>query len=115
MLWWTFARGSPLFDFYSRVSRGDSYYDVSLFPKSGELKPSILSKFSEKYPDVFWCLKWVYDGYSGYSGAQSISLTHQDGTPWEVCHRKGFLGFTKRHIHIPDTEIELYYKRRIDR
>lgn len=102
-----------IFDFYARVSRGDSYYDVTLFPQSGEAKPSRLSKFKGDYPEVFKCLKWVYDEYIGYSAGQLISLTHQEGTPWHQCHRTGVLGLVTRHIHIPDTVIKSYYKRRI--
>lgn len=42
-----------IFDFYSLVSQGNGYYDPSLFPKSNESKPSILSEFKKHNPEVF--------------------------------------------------------------
>lgn len=109
---------SPLniFDFYAIVSKGDVFYDASLFPKQGEIKPAILPKFKDDYPEVNKGLRWVYQTYTRYNVGQLITLTHQVGTPWHQCYNPNVLerlGIVNSNTHIPDTLIKSYYKRRI--
>ncbi len=47
----------------------------------------------------------VFDAYGSYSGGQLSTMTHQDGTPWDVAWRRG------RNSQITNDMIEDHYRR----
>ncbi|WP_294305488.1 Panacea domain-containing protein [uncultured Sphingomonas sp.] len=47
----------------------------------------------------------VYDAYGSYSGGQLSTMTHQDGTPWDIAWRRG------RNSQITNDMIEDHYRR----
>ncbi len=47
----------------------------------------------------------VFNAYGSYSGGQLSTLTHQDGTPWDIAWRRG------RNSPITDDMIADHYRR----
>ena len=52
----------------------------------------------------------ILEVYGKLSGLDLIRITHVDGSPWRRCYVRG-----KRHIRIPDREIQMHYKELIRR
>lgn len=74
-------------------------------------------KVDRKTPEVdkedgFACalLDKVWEVYKNYSGYQLSSITHKDGTPWDVTRRESG-GI--RNAHIDNDEIKRHYFERI--
>lgn len=49
-------------------------------------------------------VKMVWDRYKGYSDSRMVSITHQEGTPWDRCYVEGC------NEVIPDEITEMFYK-----
>lgn len=50
-------------------------------------------------------VEMVWKRYGGMSDSQMVTLTHQKGTPWDVCYIEG------RNNMIPDELTDAYYRK----
>jgi uncharacterized phage-associated protein len=72
-----------------------------------EITPSLtddLFSSQEQVESARRVIKRVWDLYSGFSGLQLSSATHQPGTPWYAVNEKGGV-----NAEIPDEEIRTYF------
>ena len=53
-------------------------------------------------------VEMVWRRYFGMSDAKMVSLTHQKGTPWDICYIEG------RNNPIPDELTDAYYRKLVD-
>ena len=65
------------------------------------------------YPDLNdkrarMIVEMVWDRYKGYTDSELVSLTHKEGTPWDLCYEEG------QNNKIPDSYTKLYYKKLVD-
>lgn len=63
----------------------------------------ILTKEDEKS-----IVEMVWKRYASFSDNELVSLTHKQGSPWNLCFKES------KNIEIPDELTQLYYKRLID-
>lgn len=63
----------------------------------------ILTKEDEKS-----IVEMVWKRYASFSDNELVSLTHKQGSPWNLCFKES------KNTEIPDELTELYYKRLID-
>jgi uncharacterized phage-associated protein len=92
----------PLIESLYRVFRK---YGSSNIPESGQVPDAPLedSEVLRRFLDRVWA------GYSGYSGLQLSTLTHQKDTPWS----KVYTPLSFRKI-IPDEEIKQHYRGKLN-
>lgn len=53
-------------------------------------------------------VEMVWKRYKSFSGSELIDLTHEKGTPWQLCFKPG------QNIEIPDELTKAYYCRVVD-
>ena len=74
--------------------------DQEIFPM-----PSLDKKENK---DEIAVVKMVWERYKSFSGGELVSLTHEKGTPWQLCFKPG------ENIEIPDELTKAYYCRVVD-
>lgn len=58
--------------------------------------------------DEIAVVKMVWKRYKSFSGSELVNLTHEEGTPWQLCFKPG------QNIEIPDELTKAYYRRVVD-
>lgn len=58
--------------------------------------------------DEIAIVKMVWKRYKSFSGSELVNLTHEKGTPWQLCFKPG------ENIEIPDELTKAYYCRVVD-
>ena len=53
-------------------------------------------------------VEMVWKRYASFSDNELVSLTHKQGSPWNICFK------ANKNVEIPDELTKLYYKRLID-
>lgn len=70
-------------------------------------------QLEEMESDSIALLDRVWSAYKRYNGLQLSSLTHNEGTPWDVVNKK-FSGNPSQGQVIPDEEIRKHYRKLAD-
>ena len=58
-----------------------------------------------KDEDVKLVVEFVWNRYKGYSDSEMVSLTHRNGTPWDLCY------VPNMNAVIPDAFTKLFYQK----
>lgn len=58
--------------------------------------------------DEIAVVRMVWKRYKSFSGSELVNLTHEKGTPWQLCFKSG------ENIEIPDELTKAYYCRVVD-
>lgn len=70
--------------------------------------PNETVNFEDRDMDFILFLERIWKVYKGYTGRQLSTLTHQEGSPWDLTEKKG-----EGQDFIPNDLIENYYRSRV--
>lgn len=72
-----------------------------------------LDDLALKDPSLLKLLDMVWYVYKDLTGGQLITITHKDGTPWDLEVKRNVFGQVVREVPIPDQTISDYYKNKL--
>lgn len=66
--------------------------------------PELSTAEDKDKEDIQGCLDFVWNRYIDFTAGDLVEITHQSGTPWDVCYKPD------RNIEIPDNLTREFYK-----
>lgn len=92
------------------------YHTFKHYGRTSINQPASVARWSEKKQELEFIIPelkdqqaqgvcdMVWKRYAGYSGADLVTLTHKNGTPWAICYIEG------ENCTIPDSYTKAFYK-----